>query len=482
MNKKRWTIVVVIIVLAGLGYAGYRIWHGASAQQTAAEAVAAETAVVRRGTLQVTVSASGSVVPNAEVSLAFLSGGRIVEVLVQEGQQIQAGQALARLETGDLEAQVAQAEASLTMAETGVASAQASLTSAQAKLDQLLAGPSEHEIEMAKLRVDQARDSLWAAQVRRDAVKGNPQASQADIDAQEAAVLQAEDALRIAEVQYEQTVAGPTEEDVAIARAQVEQAQAQLESAQAKVEQAQASLEQAKLRLAQATLIAPMDGTVTAVNIHVGEMASAGKPAIVLSDLADLAVDINLDESDVVRVKIGQKVRVTLDAFPDVELIGEVTYIAPVAQTQAGVVLYPVTISLAPSASSSAISLRAGMTADVDIIVASRENALIVPLRAIRSIDGQSFVLRATSGSTSVSRATAERGQGRGVPGQKLAVAGFEAVRVQLGLMNDTEVEIISGLAEGDVVSVAAIPSREEMRAGPTGMFGVMRGLPSGGK
>ena len=469
MNKKRWTIVVVIIVLAGLGYAGYRIWHGASAQQTAAEAVAAETAVVRRGTLQVTVSASGSVVPNAEVSLAFLSGGRIVEVLVQEGQQIQAGQALA------------QAEASLTMAETGVASAQASLASAQAKLDQLLAGPSEHEIEMAKLRVDQARDSLWAAQVRRDAVKGNPQASQADIDAQEAAVLQAEDALRIAEVQYEQTVAGPTEEDVAIARAQVEQAQAQLESAQAKVEQAQASLEQAKLRLAQATLIAPMDGTVTAVNIHVGEMASAGKPAIVLSDLADLAVDINLDESDVVRVKIGQKVRVTLDAFPDVELIGEVTYIAPVAQTQAGVVLYPVTISLAPS-SAKALSLRAGMTADVDIIVASRENALIVPLRAIRSIDGQSFVLRATSGSTSVSRATAERGQGRGGAGQELAVAGFEAVRVQLGLMSDTEVEIISGLAEGDVVSVAAIPSREEMRARPTGMFGGMRGLPPGGR
>jgi len=141
---------------------------------------------------------------------------------------------------------------------------------------------------------------------------------------------------------------------------------------------------------------------------------------------------------------------VTLDAFPGVELAGEVTEIAPVASVQSGVVLYPVTVQLSladPSASSGqGVDARAGMTADVEIIAASQADALIVPLRAVQSDDGKSYVWRRSSD-------------------------GFEKVEVTLGMMTETEIEITGGLSEGDVVSVVASPSQ----GGGQPAFGPMR-------
>ena len=510
MNKKWLIVAVAVVLIAGLGYIGYPYFFS---QQAMAEAPA-ETAAVRRGTLLVTVSATGSLVPHSEVSLAFSSGGRVAEVLVEEGQVMEAGQPLARLETDDLALQVAQAEATLKTAEAqlaqvkagtrpediaaaeaslaaargSLASSQGTLANTQASLARLLAGATDREIEIARLGVDQAKDSRWSAQAQRDAVKGNPHAQSSDKDAAEAGVLQAEDAVRIAELQYEETKAGPRDEDVAAARAQVEQAQGQVEAAQAQVDQAQAqleklensptseevavaqaqvdqaevSLEQARLHLEQATLTAPMDGTVTALNIQPGEMASASQPVIVLTDLAALEVDVNLDETDVARVTIGQETRVSVDAFPDVELAGEVTTIAPTADVASGVVLYPVTVRLAPTdpstgrrgglvePSGQALPVRAGMTADVDIVTVSQENALIVPLRAVHTEGERAYMDRLDDGQ-------------------------IERVEVELGLTTDTEVEITSGLAEGDLVAVVAGPAQGSDRQMP-GPLGVFRG------
>ncbi|MBU0703439.1 MAG: efflux RND transporter periplasmic adaptor subunit, partial [Chloroflexi bacterium] len=219
-----------------------------------------------------------------------------------------------------------------------------------------------------------------------------------------------------------------------------------IEAAQLQVDQARASLEQVQLQLAEATLTAPMAGVVTALDIQPGEMASAGQAAVVvISDLSVLVVEINLDETDVAQVTVGQETLVSVDAFPDAELTGEVTYIAPVAETQSGVVLYPVTVKLLPTD----LPVRAGMTADVEIVSASQEGALIVPLRAVHTEGGQSYVNRLVGGRT-------------------------EQVEVTLGLTTDTEVEITGGLAEGDVVSVVAAPTQSSTGQGfgPGGMFG----------
>jgi len=452
MNKKWWIVVVVIALVAALGLAGYQL---VSSRRAAAEAPA-ETAVVRRGMLLVTVSATGSLVPQAEVSLAFTSGGRVAEVLVAEGQVVAAGQALARLDTDDLALQVAQAEANLAQVQAGpraedLAAAEAAWRSAQANYDQLKGGSRPEELTMAGADLELAKNSLLQAQAAYDKIAWDPEASSRP---QAMALWQATAAYQKAQAAYELKVNGPTAAELAMAQAQVDQARAQLEKLKnsptpEELAVAQAQADQARLRLKQATLTAPMSGTVTALRVQVGEMVGAGQPAVVLSDLAALEVEVNLDETDVARVAVGQEAQVSLDAFPGVELAGEVTTIAPVAQAQAGVVLYPVTIRLTPADTASPVPVRAGMTADVTIAVASKENALIVPLRAIETEGERATVQRLVGGRT-------------------------ERVAVTLGMMTDTEVEITSGLSEGDVVLVAAGPVPGSTAMG--GLGGILGG------
>jgi multidrug efflux pump subunit AcrA (membrane-fusion protein) len=136
----------------------------------------------------------------------------------------------------------------------------------------------------------------------------------------------------------------------------------------------------------------------------------------------------------VARVATGQAGIVTVDAFPDAELSGEVVHVAPVATMESGVVLYPVTVRLDPAG----MNLRAGMTADVEIVIDVRENVLIVPLRAVHIENGRAYV-DVLSGRRQVVR-----------------------VEVEMGMMTETEVEIAGGLSEGDVVVVVAGAAQED--------------------
>ena len=363
------------------------------------------------------------------------------------------------------------------------------------QLETLLEPPDQADVERAQDKVDQAAASLQLAQIGYGTTQDSVLLNESLEDAQSAyddaledyeywleeynendvdywfvdnALEKLEDrelALKRVQEQADQQLQSSSN-DLAASSDTYRQAQNDLadlldgadesdvEAAQLQVDQAGAALEQTRLKLEQATLTAPTAGTITELNIQVGEMASAGQAAVVvISDLSVLVVEINLDETDVAQVSVGQEALVSVDAFPDAELTGEVTYIAPVAETQSGVVLYPVTVKLLPTE----LPVRAGMTADVEIVSASQEGALIVPLRAVHTEGGQSYVNRLVGGRT-------------------------ERVEVTLGLTTDTEVEITSGvvegpalsLAEGDVVSVVAAPtpSSAGQGFGPGGMFG----------
>ncbi len=497
MNKKWWIVAGVVLVVAGLGFVG---WQSISNQQAVAAEEPAETAIVRRGTLQVTVAGTGSLAPTAEVALAFLSGGQVAEVLVEEGQVVEAGQPLVRLETDELALQVARAEAALASAEgqlaqllagprleevaaqeANLAAMQGGVSAAAANRDQVAAGPSAAQIASAETQVasaemehrstlinydsidksdkdrkEQARYDLWAAEVALDAAQTQLDLllAGANTDAVRAAQSNVGSAAAqrdAAQAQLDLSLAGPTEE--------------QIQAGEAAVAQARIALDQARLRLEQATLTAPMAGAVTSLGLKPGEMVNPGQTVIVLSDLTALEVEVNLDETDVVRVAAGQEVQVSLDAFPGVEMTGEVTYIAPTAQTQTGVVLYPVTIRLRPG-DPSAISpprvlavagqglpVRAGMTADVEITTASQEDVLIVPLRAVEV------------------EVEAEVEGGRAYV-RRLVGDQVERVEVTLRMVTKTEVEITGDVAEGDVVVV--VPSAQGSAGG--GMFGMFGG------
>jgi RND family efflux transporter MFP subunit len=364
-------------------------------------------------------------------------------VLVAEGQQVEAGQPLVVLDTRDLNLEYDLAEASL-------ASAQSSLTSAQASLSELLAGADENELAVASVGIDKAKDQLWGTQAQRDGVCGAVSSGRGqdyDCDQAEASVLQAEDAVRVAELQYEALLAGATGSEIAAARDKVTSAQAQVATAQAQVDQAH-------LRLEQATLSAPIAGTITAVNVAVAESVGASASAVELADVSTLEVVVSLDETDVSDVAVGTEAVITLDAFPDQALQGEVTAIASVGESESGVVLFPVTVAVEASDD---VPARPGMSAEVDIVTMSKPDVLTIPLRAVVSDSAGSVVMRLNP----------------------LVDGGVETVAVTLGTTTDTAVEITSGLSEGDVV-VVPDSSSQTPEGGPGGQI-PMGGLFHGG-
>ncbi len=480
MKRKQWIIVAVIVLVACLAYAGISIGQSVSSGQAAAQAVGEETAVVTRGTLRVTVGGSGSLTPEDEVALSFRAGGRVAEVLVEVGDTVQAGDVLARLDDADARQAVAQAELAVQQAQVNLDSArieaeaglaQANLEVAQASYAEAstLAAHTGDQLTSARVNLAQAQDQLARAQddynrawdpardweldvpFRKDRLESERESTRRALES-------AQYNLEVAQASYNLAVAGVSDSSVRNARVQMLNAQVALNKQPLQIRlleialaQAQLQLESARRTLEETVLVAPAGGTVTVLNVQEGEMVGGGQPAIVLSDLATLVVHISLNETDVTGISVGQQALVTLDAFRGAEITGTVASIAPVAQVQSGVVLYPVTVRLAPTA----LPIRAGMTADVEIVTASRENVLIVPLRAVQSADGETFVLRKVAG-----------GQ---MPG------GFERVPVTLGLTNDVEVEITSGLYEGDVVSVVGMPAQSD-GVGGFGPFRMLRG------
>jgi len=397
---------------------------------------------------------------------------------------VEAGQPLVRLEMDELELQVARSKAALASAEgqlaqllapprsaevaaqeANLAAAQGQVSAAAANRDQVTAGPSESQIASAEVQVAAAQQQHRTALINYDTIETEVIIDGVKITNEQAHydLWAAEIAVEAAQTQLDVLLAGPSADEVravqanvASAVAQRDAAQAQLDlllagateeqiqAAEAAVAQARVALDQVWLTLERATLTAPTGGTVTSLDVELGEMVNPGQAVAVLSDLTALEVDVNLDETDVVRVSVGQEATVGVDAFPGVEMSGEVTYIAPKASTTSGVVLYPVTIQL----SSSDLPVRAGMTADVEITTASPEGALIVPLRAVHAEGGRAYVDRLVGGQV-------------------------ERVEVELEMTTDTEVEIVSGLAEGDVVIVVARATDSGRQiSGPMGMFG----------
>lgn len=348
--------------------------------------------------------------------LAHLDATALERQVAQAEARLAAARAqLARVRAGARPEEIEAARQAVAAARAGLAAAEAQLAQAQAGLDEaraaqakLLVGATSYQRELARLAVDQARDLLWGAQAERDGVKGNKANPDYLKDAAEANVLSAEVAVRMAEVEAAQLEAGPTQEEKAMAQAQVDLAQAQVDAARAQVEGARAQVAQAEAQLAaleagptpeeialaeaqvreaeailaqaqaalqDASLFAPFDGTVGEVLAREGEivgmslgMSEGGltAPVLVLGDLSRLRVETtDLNEVDIAKVHVGQRVEITFDALPERKLTGRVARIAPKASLEQGGTNYTVIIELDEQDP----DLRWGMTAFVDIVV-----------------------------------------------------------------------------------------------------------------
>lgn len=495
--KRKWWIIIVIVILVGAGYLGYMRFLKKDNSQSGI-ATTTKTAIVKRGTLQASVDASGSIVPQSEISLSFSSGGTVEEVLVNEGDSVKAGQPLARLDTTNLALQVRRSEAALASAQAQLSKlkappTQSELTAAEvtyqnalAQLQKLKEQPSAEQIVIAKANLEKAKISLQQAQSSYDRVAFRPNISMLP---QSTNLQRATLDYQIAEANYKTSTQGPSAQDLEIAENNVKNAKAKLEQlqagpteqeltiSQASVKQAESNLEGARWQLSEATLTAPMDGVVTAIAILPGQLVGSGHAVMTVSDLSTLNVETLLDETEVAQVQTGQKAIVTLNAFPDTPIPGEVEKIALTAHVQSGVVLYPVTIKLDPTN----LLVRPGMTADVSIVTASKTDVLIVPLIAIHTFNGHSFVLRKlapgeqppavaanrrrSNGQTQTPRAAGNNSSGQTkASSPRILPEGFMPVQVRVGATTDTEAEVSGNLKEGDIISMASIslPSQND--------------------
>lgn len=295
----------------------------------------------------------------------------------------------------------------LAAAEAAVKSAQSAYSSAVATYNRAKNGPTKEELEILNSQLAKAKAALDMAQAAYDRAGGasNPfiaqtpaalQLQQATQDYQialsnynkaitpdaatvaqaQAGVAQAQSALAQAEAGLQRLKDQPKAEDITQAQAQVDSAKAQLDLkkrgaraediavAEKRVDQAKTALEQAQAQLAKATLVAPMDGTITAIAIREGELAQPGQPIITIADLSNLKiVTTDLDEFGAAKVQPGQAASIRVNAFTDKTLSGKVSEIADQSVMLAsGDVSYPVTILL----DAQDPALRWGMTVKVE--------------------------------------------------------------------------------------------------------------------
>jgi HlyD family secretion protein len=413
---KKWIIGIIVLAIVAVG--AYLVPGGGLARLSASEPTPEAEALLPAVRETHRVVAEAKVVPAQYATLSLAAGGVVVETMVDEGDDVEAGQILLRVEAAQQVAAVAQAEAGLRgsqarldelkvgprpqeiavaqaaieAAQAGlariteaarpeeVAAAEAALDSAQASLQKVLEGPDEEEITIAAAGLRRAEVSLKQAQWAYDQVAygadigATPQAAQL-----EQATLEYETAL----ANYQLAVRGPTQADVEAARAQLAQAEtnlallmrgasdaevaaaeaeihralAQLDlvkagarpetiaAAEADVAAAEAALAQAQAALAETELHAPLAGTIAALDAKVGEHITSGTPVAHLADFSAWHVETDdLTELGVVGITASDPVTFTVDAIPDLELVGHVTRIKPIGEDKRGDITYTAVI------------------------------------------------------------------------------------------------------------------------------------------
>jgi HlyD family secretion protein len=336
-----------------------------------------------------------------DAELSFKISGRVEERLVSEGEMVKAGQIVARLDRTELAQQVALrkaevevARAALAELESGsrpeeIAQAEASVQKAQAQLAELLAGSRSQDVAVAEATVQRAkadRNRLKADYERRYELFKEGVISRHEYDEVQTAYKVAEMQLQEADERLKLIKEGPRKEQIEQARAALTQAKETLnlirkgprketiDQARARLEQANQALAMSETQSGYATLVSPISGIVLSKNVEPGEYVAPGTPVIQVGDLQNVWLRAYINETDLGRVKIGQRARVTTDTYVGKVYEGHISFIASQAeftpkavQTQKERVklVYRVKVEI-PNPN---VELKPGMPADAEIDV-----------------------------------------------------------------------------------------------------------------
>ena len=371
MGHKLLMSLVLMLVLGGAAGGGYLYYEG---QQQPPRYL---TAAVERGTVATTVNATGVVNAVTTVQVGSQVSGTIQKLFVDFNSPVKEGDVIAQIDPAPLSTKVAQARANVASALAAVQVAQATTINAKATVEtaQANAESARANIEKSKVALADARRILE----RNKEMARKSLIAQNDLDTAQMTYDGAVAQLKSSEAQLEAATG-----QLKSASAQQRLAAAQELAAAAQVDQTKAALQAAELDLEHTTIRAPVNGIVVSRSVDVGQTVAASLQAPVLfliaQDLTQMQVDTNVSEADIGRVRVGQRVTFTVDAYQNITFTGEVTQVRNAPITVQNVVTYDAVVQVA----NPDLRLKPGMTANVSFLVAERQDVIKVPTAALR--------------------------------------------------------------------------------------------------
>jgi HlyD family secretion protein len=446
---KTWKKVAIIggIVIALACIVGFTV------HQSHKNLVTVQTGKAARLDLASVVSASGEIKPKTYVNIGANAFGKITHLYVKEGDRVKKGQLLAQLENVQSSADVNADRASVDASKTDAMAADAALNTSLADLSQ------------AKATVERARLD-WA---RTQALYKDALIAKSEYDTQRATWQSAEAGL-------------------AQSQAKVAQARAQKDSAERHISLAGANLTHASDVLQKTTYAAPFDGIITNLPVREGETVvigiqnSPGSTLMTLSNMSIITAEVEMDETDIVSVKVGQSAEVSIDAIPKKTFKGVVTEIGDnaivrstgvatsqqnTANEEAKDFKVVVTLTDPPA------DIRPGLSTTAKITTANRNNALTIPIQALTVRRPEDLIEKSgESGSVQAAAPPSRTEAAKGKQNQEIqgvfVIRNHKAefVPVDTGIAGTTDIEVLKGLKEGDEIVTGSYKVLRTMRPG----------------
>lgn len=461
-HKTAWIIAGLILIGAVVSIL---LFSKSASEKAEIEEPIMQTAKVRKGDLVVSSAGFGSVISTAQTLLGFRTNGVVSLVHVSSGQKVNEGDILASLDNSTQQASFAQAEANLEsmFSSSGIASYQLKLSEAQIAYDKALADSSvydpedgyENEIAILNNSVLIAQKAVEAAEYNYSLYLYVP-----DGDLYKAKAL-AE--LADAKIKYEKLLAElayyelePTDSSETRVIANLEIAEARLNEAKTALEIIESgdpdrlpealaategtplfelkldylAYENARMALENTNLVAPFDGVVGNLNLVPGQNVS-NSPVMSLTSMDNLLIKFFMDETDLSGLSVGNRTIYTFSAYPETTFEGEVAVIEPTLQMLDG---SPAVVTWGTLPEKPSFDIFIGMTADVEVIAGETKNALIIPIQALREITPESFAVFVVQDDGSL-----------------------KFTPVTIGLRDFANVEVLSGLKSGDIISTGTV-------------------------
>jgi HlyD family secretion protein len=469
-NKKIFQWVAIIIALIGLGAAAYYFYF--APQTVVAEQAPLQTARVRKGDISITINGGGNLVTAARIELGFRTSGTVVSLPIQVGQNVSQGDLLIALDDSAARLTLAEKELALQtlISPDALISAEIARLNAQTNLDkaitelQYLISPAVYSAEQKLLEAQRALEEKQAAN-----------ASEEEIATAQATLSRAQSLLNGARNTYTseylltyffvtytdtsgelvETVIPPTADAITLARAKVQAARLTLEDARtyyerllgetepcadlttygaltSKLTSACLAVQSARLTLENSRLNAPASGIVTTLNTALGQTVGTSPVITLASD--EKFIHFYVEETDLALMQTGLPIRITFDAYPDDVFAGIITRIDPELANISNTTYVSAWATVELPAEKTFLS---GMTAEVEVVAGEALSTLLVPAQAVRELAPGSYAVFVVQ------------------PDGTLKLTP-----VKVGLRDFANVEILEGLAGGDIVSTGTVETK----------------------